>query len=61
MNEDNVVFEVSVGKTGGSMRITVPPEIAKFLGGLEDGDRVEIAADSGKHGKYAAFWKKKKE
>jgi AbrB family looped-hinge helix DNA binding protein len=39
-----VKFEVSILKTGSSLRITIPKEIARYLG-LAKGDKVSVYAN----------------
>lgn len=50
-------FERNVIQYGNSVGITIPVDLAKYLG-LKPNDSIIIKDDIGKHGKFIAIWKK---
>lgn len=52
-------FERKLVEVGGSLMLTIPPDLARFLQ-LRVGDDIVINEDSGKHGSFISLWKKGK-
>jgi antitoxin component of MazEF toxin-antitoxin module len=50
-------FNRKVIKTGTSIGIILPPDLAKHLE-LEEGTEIILHPSEGKHGKYLAIWRK---
>lgn len=50
-------FERQIVSVGGSVGITLPPDLLKFLK-LNAKDIVIIQDENGKHGNYITIWKK---
>ncbi len=55
--EETIVFQKKIYVTGGSHALTVPLELINFLE-LKEGDEINLAAYTGKRGKYISLWKK---
>ena len=57
MKENDVPFNRRITRRGGSLQLTLPPEICEYLK-LNDGVEILIAGQKGKFGKYLAVWRK---
>ena len=57
--DDKVMFERVVLDQSGSLRVTIPKELANYLD-LEHASKVTICGDNGKHGRFISMWKKGK-
>ena len=55
--ENLVKFEKNVVTVGGSLGMTISPELLQFLD-IKFGDRLVMVGDVGKHGRFIAIWKK---
>ncbi len=53
--QEKVTFKRKLSPKGGSLCLTIPPELVEWLGG-KPGTPIEMYGDVGKHGKYVAFW-----
>jgi len=53
---DKVKFKKKIFATGGSLAITLPPELTNYID-VKESDEVFVIADSSKHGKYIAIFK----
>jgi antitoxin component of MazEF toxin-antitoxin module len=49
-----------VSKNGGSLTLTLPIDLAKYLE-IEEGDNIILQDGNGKHGVYGSFWKGEKD
>lgn len=58
--DDKVKFTRTIGNKGGAVGIGIPKQLVEYLE-LNNGDEVILIGDTGKHGKYIAFWKKETE
>jgi len=52
-----VQFERKITAYGGSTGMTLPTDLLKYLN-LEQGDRVYVKDEMGKHGPFITIWKK---
>ena len=52
--------ETKVRKVNESYHVTIPINLARWLG-LNEGDTLVVQDEEGKHGKYFSTWKKKDE
>lgn len=57
MERQNMTLKTTMNISGGSHYFAVPKRIIEYLE-IQIGDDIEITIMNGKHGKYAAFWKK---
>jgi len=57
-NEANegTVFKGKVWKIGGSLLVTIPPSVAKYMG-VEEGSPVALKCEKGKYGPYIGIGK----
>lgn len=53
-------FERQIVSIGGSIGITIPPDLLKYLN-ISAKNTVIIQDENGKHGKFITIWKKKNE
>jgi len=58
--KDKIKFHKKVMVIGGSIGITLPPEIREYLE-LIEGTEVSIMGENGKHGKYISIWRKEQD
>ena len=56
---DKIKFKKKIFASGGSLAITIPPEISDYVE-VKEGDELTLTPDNGKHGKYIAIFKEKK-
>ena len=49
-------YEKKIIEIGGSQGVILPLDLLNYLG-IKVGDRITIEDDTGKHGKFVAFWK----
>lgn len=50
------MFEDDLNEVGGSKYLLISKEILRYLGADEDGKKVIVKTDKGKHGRFIAFW-----
>lgn len=52
-------MEKKLVEIGGSLYLPITQDLAKYLE-INKTDIIEIQDETGKHGKYASFWKKER-
>jgi len=57
MDDKQPRFSRKIQTTGTSICVTIPKELLEFIES-KDGDDVEMIAQTGKRGRFIAFWKK---
>lgn len=60
MDKDSVKFPRKAFEQGGSISITLPPELIDYLD-LREGGEITLAADKSKHGRFVALWNEKQQ
>lgn len=60
MEQDTVQWEQPIASKGNTPAVSIPIQLRNYLN-IDIGDTVVMIAQTGKHGKYIAFWKKQKE
>lgn len=55
--KDKIKFHKKLIELGGSLAITLPPELREYLE-LKTNAQITMTAEKGKHGKYITLWKK---
>ncbi len=58
--EEKVQFTRTIIKIGSSLAMTIPPEMLEYLE-LKEGNEIKMVGDTGKHGRFAAFWSQKQQ
>ena len=58
--EEKVQFTRTIIKTGSSLAMTIPPDMLEHLE-LKEGNEIKMVGDTGKHGRFSAFWNPEKQ
>lgn len=61
MDKNNKVqFFRKTVKSGGSLTISIPPELCDYVD-IKEGDLIGLVGDEAKHGKYIGLWNEDKQ
>ena len=58
MEKDKIQFKANIRNDGGSKVFSIPLELLEFIK-ADVGDEVTLTGNTGKKGKFVAFWKSK--
>jgi len=53
---EGTIFKGKVWKIGGSLLVTIPPSVARYMG-VEEGSQVALKCEKGKYGTYVGIGK----